>query len=65
MLDDEVKDFLRYVIKRDCGYVQHSDARDPERVIARERGCNVLYMGDFAVKAKALLAKLEPRNEMG
>jgi hypothetical protein len=55
----DLRDALREIEKRDRLYVCPSNALDPSRIIEHQPGCNVLYMGEHAVRARAARAKAD------
>lgn len=52
---ERLHDALYAILLRDKGYVMPSDALDPSRIIEHQPGCNVLYMGEHGVRARAAL----------
>lgn len=59
---ERLRDALYAIVLRDKGYVMPSDALDPSRIIERQPGCNVLYMGEHGVRARAALSTGERPN---
>lgn len=50
---------LQWIVDRDRSYVLPSGSLDPSRIIEHEPGRNVLYMGAYAVRARAAIRPLK------